>query len=356
MFSELDKLVEQKYLRKVFNEDKTLVLYNYTDKCTYDRYWNELTLNARGTVYDISTGDVIAKSFPKFFNFGELHTDKQKKYLEVKDFEVYEKFDGSLGIVYFYDGKWNVNTRGSFSSDQDIRGEAILETYNTSKLKVGWTYLVEIIYPENRIIVDYGKDEKLVLLSAYMRSGMEVSRKGLVSASLECKIPICGKLHFDSVDDLILNQHQLPATEEGYVLRTSEGYRMKFKSKEYLAIARIMSTVTPLSFWKIMKNGQIDLEFLEHLPEEFRDLADEIKNKLINVYNNVKSQVFMDFISIPNYVLLSRKELGLWLKSDRTYRHKAAMFSVYLNNGEAIDKYIMKTIRPVGNQEVTFLP
>jgi len=68
-FKQLDKLTEEGYLRKVISPCGKLCLYNYTDKTTYEKKWNKHTLNARGTVYEIETGKVIARAFPKFFNF-----------------------------------------------------------------------------------------------------------------------------------------------------------------------------------------------------------------------------------------------------------------------------------------------
>ena len=65
--------VEKGLIRQVISPCKRLILWNYTDHCTYERAWDEITLNARGTVYEIATGKVIARAFPKFFNFSELN-------------------------------------------------------------------------------------------------------------------------------------------------------------------------------------------------------------------------------------------------------------------------------------------
>ena len=53
MLKELDELVNKGYLRKFI--DGNLVGYNYTDKCTFEKYWDGFTLNHRGTVYNLST-------------------------------------------------------------------------------------------------------------------------------------------------------------------------------------------------------------------------------------------------------------------------------------------------------------
>src|SRR5579863_10134244 len=160
--SKFEDLVRHGYLRKVENED--LVLFGYTDQTTFERAWQtEYTRNARGIIFEKKTGRLVAKPFPKFFNLGEQE-ETQILNFPKEPYRVFEKADGSLGIVYYYKGQWNVATRGSLSSEQAIKAQEMLEKYNTGALNVAYTFLVEIIYPENKIIVNYGDDEKLVML------------------------------------------------------------------------------------------------------------------------------------------------------------------------------------------------
>ena len=66
-------------------------------------------------------------------------------------------------------------TRWSFTSEQAIRGMEILKRNYPVFDKVWmkeYAYLVEIIYPENRIVVDYGK-EKITLLSVVLNEGYD---------------------------------------------------------------------------------------------------------------------------------------------------------------------------------------
>jgi hypothetical protein len=82
--------------------------------------------------------------------------------------------DGSLGILFYYRGEWVVTTRGSFTSDQAIRAKKILdEKYNLDLFNWKHTYLFEIIYPENRIVVRYDYED-LIFISAFIKD-MELS-------------------------------------------------------------------------------------------------------------------------------------------------------------------------------------
>jgi len=151
-----------------------LSIYTYTRTAQYSRAWTTATLRCRGLIADDTTGDIVAWPFPKFFNVGEhaLGHDYAPP-LPDEPFRIYDKVDGSLGIVFYYGGRWHVASKGSFVSEQALWAQARLDRRTTGYLIPGNTYLVEIIYPENRIVVDYGDREDLVLLGAFNADGRE---------------------------------------------------------------------------------------------------------------------------------------------------------------------------------------
>lgn len=354
-FDELEKRVEKGYLRKVISPCGRLVLFNYTDKAVFDRAWDEYTLFSRGTVYEIETGNLVATPFEKFFNYGELDLDLQQKLLTETGFDVYEKADGSLGIIYFYDGEWRVNTRGSFTSDQAVKGKEILAKYDLSGIPRDITLLAEIIYPENRIIVDYGDQEKLVLLGAY-QEGTDLNAE-IYDLGRNLKMEVAKKMKFSTVDSLIEARENLPAQEEGFVVRFKDGLRVKFKGVEYLRIARILSRCSPLAFWETMKKGQVDKQVLQEIPEEFRDEQEKIVDKLEKVYSETVMEIYSTIKIVREATGVKdgekltnddRRNVGLFLKSNEV-QHSSVVFPFLLRNIDAVEKYVMKIIRPTGN-------
>ena len=354
-FEELEKRVEKGYLRKVVSPCGKLVLFNYTDKCIFDKAWDEYTLYSRGTVYEIETGNIVAHAFNKFFNYSEHTPEMQQKLLTETGFDVYEKADGSLGIIYFYDGEWRVNTRGSFTSDQAVKGKEILAKYDLSGIPRDVTLLAEIIYPENRIIVDYGDQEKLVLLGAY-QEGIDLNAE-IYDLGRKLKMEVAKRMKFSTVDSLIEAREKLPAQEEGFVVRFKDGLRVKFKGVEYLRIARILSRCSPLAFWETMKKGKVDKQVLQEIPEEFRDEQEKIVDALEFNYRKVAQEVVMMITKIREECGLEevevlepehRRTVGLYLK-DNKFEHSSVVFPFLLRNLEATERYFMKTIRPTGN-------
>jgi RNA ligase len=140
------------------------VIYNYTEACQYAGAWTRVTLACRGLIVDESTGRVLARPWPKFFNHNEPHAPALAADAPVV---VTDKADGSLGVLYRDGDEVAVATRGSFASEQALHATRVLrERYPDFVPPAGLTVLVEIIYPGNRIVLDYGGLDDLVLLGA----------------------------------------------------------------------------------------------------------------------------------------------------------------------------------------------
>jgi len=160
----LEKYIEEGKIEKNPHPTLPIAIYNYTRETQYNGDWDDITISMRGTVID-NDGYVIASAFEKFFNYEEV-----KGRLPVRSDYVYvqKKIDGSLGILFHYKGEWHLATRGSFTSEQAKRGMEILkEKYKffEHNFITHVTYIVEIIYPENKIVVDYNNEEKIMFLS-----------------------------------------------------------------------------------------------------------------------------------------------------------------------------------------------
>lgn len=127
----------------------------------------------RGITFDLETQDLVAFPFPKFFNFGD---SSENGSLPAEFSFATLKYDGHLGIIFFYKGQIMVKTRGDFCHNSSKIGQVIIDglaskyphwhelARNNSGL---WTILVEIIHPETQVIVDYHGLEKLIYIGAY---------------------------------------------------------------------------------------------------------------------------------------------------------------------------------------------
>jgi RNA ligase len=262
-----------------------LALYCYTNRCVYENAWTPVIEAARGLVIDHGTQRVVATPFPKFFNHGE-----RTAAMPDEPFEVFDKLDGSLGVVFFDDvtSTWRVATKGSFTSTQAQWATAHLDTLNTSSLTRGATYCFEIVYTANRIVVRYPW-EGLALLAVYGDDGCEWTRRDVVAEANGLGSRVVTSYLYASLDAMVLAARTFAADREGFVVRFASGYRIKVKGDEYLRVHRLVSRVTPLALWESMAEGD-DLDAIRReIPEEFYDDFDTIRAALTHRFVDVVS-------------------------------------------------------------------
>lgn len=337
-------------LRQVESPCGKLVLFNYTDKCTFERAWDDYTIQSRGIIFEKETGRQVAYPFKKFFNIGEngcALADPSEPY------HLLEKMDGSLGIIYHYNDKWDIATRGSFTSDQaNYAREHLLPKYDFSKLLTRVTLLTEIIYPENRIVVPYGDRNELVLLGA--NCSLQERRETIYSVpnlklfSGLTRIPLV-PFHELTIEDALKKCETIPRTEEGWVLWYPRlDYRIKIKGVEYLKIAKIMMHMSPLSLWEVMKAGKVPEEYLAQLPEEFRLDVDKIVASLEGGFARVFEEISKSLQALPS--LTDFREVGIFLKENKgIVPYPNAVFPMLRKQADVVEKIIMGEIRPDAN-------
>merc|ERR1712215_358136 len=162
--------------------------------------------------------------YPSFFNHYEI---KGFEYDDTQDYELYDKMDGRLAILFPYENIRIFCTRGSFMSEQAVKSEEILRSkYNKVKINKECTYCFEVIYPKNKIVVDYDELEDLFLISiTHTKTGKEVNIEDAGFKSVN-------KLETNGLSFSDLLQYDIP-NKEGYVLKLNN-FRVKIKFDNYI--------------------------------------------------------------------------------------------------------------------------
>lgn len=333
--SELEKRVEQKLITKQKHPEFPLWIYNYSQSCQFNKVWDDYTLMCRGLILD-EQGNVIARPFPKFFNLEELEGLGIK--LPDLPYEIQQKYDGSLGISYFWEGKMYLATRGSFTSDQSAIGTHILqEDYAKVPVSSKHTYLFEIIYPSNRIVVDYGDMTDLVLLAVCdTETGKEINVNNF-SFRLRETIP---NTALDKLKELA------KPNSEGFVIRFSDGFRVKLKFDEYVRLHRIMTGVNKRRVWDVLRSGDSLDEYLKGVPEEFENWINATKGELLGEYEHIEAfakNAFGELMKVTNSGEDERKQQALWIM-DNAKEFSGILFKML--DGADYSELIWKMIKP----------
>lgn len=256
---ELAAALDAGHVTRKAHPELPLSIYTYTRTCQYERIWNRVTMRCRGLVADDTTGEVVALPLPKFFNVGEHEAGQPyAPALPDEPFEVYDKVDGSLAVVFHYAGRWRVASKGSFISTQATWAQRRLDGKDTSALTPGVTYLAEILYPENRIVVDYGDRRDLVLLAAFAKDGTEIPLADAAPAwrpigsvvTVRPPVPLAELVALTASNTLPGGGTATGTDAEGFVLRFASGVRAKAKLSEYVRLHKVLTGVTERDIWR----------------------------------------------------------------------------------------------------------
>lgn len=343
----LEAEIEKGYVNK--RSHGPLTQYTYTQSCTYDAAWNIFTMSARGLIVDHER--IVATPFPKFFNLTEKKTE-----IPNLPFHCYEKVDGSLIIAFWYWDSWQTATKGSFHSDQAIWAKEFLNKNKPLHMLDTWnTYLFEAVYPENRIVVNYGKED-LILLGVYAYNGVELDFHSMVKyMARKANLTQAKTYSFQQLDHIVTLCENLPSNEEGYVIRFEDGTRVKIKGSEYCRLHRMISNITSLAIWELMLHHD-DLEFArKEIPEEFLTDFDKISSI---IYCNVHDTDLDVKWKAKEVEHLTDKEVGLMLDTF-TPKVRTLIFPFRKQKSLFVGKAretLYRMHRPTGNKLEGYVP
>jgi len=281
-------------------------------------------MNARGIIFNRATGEVVARPWKKFFNLSEVQEFSLFD-VEGAEFVATEKVDGSLGILFPYKDNWYVATKGSFISDQAVWATKwARDNINLNAVPKGYTALFEIIYPENRIIVNYGDREELVLLGLVdNRTGLDVSYEELKGTAEMLGVSLVPSFGSNNLKDIQKIAKELDPNKEGFVVTFDNGTKLKIKGDEYCRIHKLVAYMTPLAFWEAWdynedpKNPGIPLKYLEQLPEEFRAETDLLHQIIDELHWSFWSSAKKDYEEAEKHIDVNdRKSLFLYCRGN----------------------------------------
>jgi T4 RnlA family RNA ligase len=288
------------------------------------------TLHCRGLVLDADY-QPIARPLPKFFNLSE-----HQGTLPAGVPEIYEKLDGSLIILFYYQGQWEVASRGSFASDQAQMARVLLADRQAEldRLDRGYTYLFEIIYPSNRIVVDYGAAQRLVLLAVvHTQTGAELALAEVDWIDRARTYPVTTLPEWiKSIDE---TQSEL-ANQEGFILKWPNGFRLKYKLADYVRLHRIITRIQAKDIWECLSQNQSLEQFLNSVPDEFYNWVKDTKLDLETKYHAIEvecQQAFKD--------LGERRETAMYFQ---TQTYPGVLFLML--DGRDYSQVIWKLIKP----------
>ena len=382
--ADLKAEIEAGYVTRKQHPTLPLSLYVYGRTCQYENRWNAVTTRCRGLIADDTDGRIVAHCLPKFFNYSQHGAGYDFATPLPKDepFEIFAKEDGSLGIVFHYDGRWHVASKGSFVSEQARWAQAWLDDKPAAKcLLPGCTYLAEIVYPENRIVVNYGDERTLVLLTVYDADGAEVpsswyrgdwERLGGRTVRSWPALPLTELARLASENTNIDGSKATGTDAEGWVVRFASGVRAKYKIAEYLRLHKSLTGTNARDIWQYLGaqkfgstppkalgqalgcsageakqlagvySGALS-KLLENVPDEFDAWVRGVCADLESAAAGLTSRIEAEFENLAQL----RDDRRAFARAAQAVEDRSVRAALFLMlDGKPLDLHVWKAIRP----------
>jgi RNA ligase len=376
----LGDLIAEGWVKEQFHPTEPLAILNYTDKAqlaSANELWNhpyygESIRQCRGLIYRIDNGTVIATPWPKFFNHGqggaaEIALDEKVI--------VTDKVDGSLGILYRRpsDGYLAIATRGSFTSEQALHATQLFrEKYDGFTPDPGDTILFEIIYPENRIVLDYGSEDDLILLGAVDIEYGWISTPDDAARNNHWEGPRAKTFVYTTLAEALANMTRENA--EGYVVMSDSGFgsedrrMIKLKQEDYKALHAAIFGLNQRSVYNAImvglrgpdeQYGDTTLDrLLEALPDELHDWVKMQARQLKARVTEPAERIRKEYARISNAIdwpeegvdyyewkRQCKKTFAQFVKGDK---YAWAFFLLYDGRGDQIEMKLWQKLEPDG--------
>lgn len=309
-----DMLAKEYVYANEHPDDPGLKLLVYSRTVQTEGIWNPVTKAARGLIIrsekeDYSDAVILQRPYEKFFTLShhesgwslgdeENETSAEDAFATI-DFdapaEVYDKVDGSLGVLYMApDGIPALATKGSFESDVAIEYTKFLrenkELLNASKdlLKQNkdTTFAFELTGLNNRIVVEYDKQDIILLGGINKNSGESIAPESFKDIWTD---------NFTQTERMpaktLREALELPDREnrEGLVVTIhptsgSKEMKIKIKQDDYLNLHHIV-----MNFSKKRARNVIF-----ETPATYGELFKLAEDKDVTIFNNIKKEIVIE--------------------------------------------------------------
>ena len=339
-----------------------LFIYNYTQKAQYDlKIWDDTISHCRGLIVD-KNANVISRPFRKFWNLNTPNIPETlEENLPNSTPTITTKMDGSLGIYWYYDGHEGIATRGSFTSPQAqwatkwyhehrkiLHGDGF---GGTVEWPINSTPLFEIIYDENRIVVQYDFEGLVLLGIVDNEKGFEWDYKSVLDTGKFNNYRVVARRINVPVSEL---KNENVQNEEGYVLtyfkKDEPPLKVKVKMADYVRLHKILTGMNARSVWERMSSGE-GVDHFSSAPEHFKKWLfawrDYLTTKYNRIYGDANAALNFEIPRLRQPDERERRKVFAMYVQDQPEELRGVLFALYDEKDPA--PIIWKQIKPRGD-------
>lgn len=271
----------------------------------------KIVQQCRGIILDSDRDwQIISYPYNKFFNYGEI----QAVPIDWNSAKVYEKLDGSLMTLYFYDGEWQVQSSGTPDASGEVNGFgfSFAELFWRVWQELGYQlpqerdrcFMFELMTPYNRIVVKQ-RDHQIVLHGTRNIKSLLEDEPHLWADRYGWQLAPSYPL--TSWKEVIAAAECLdPMASEGYIICDANFNRVKVKSPQYVAISHLREGFSTRRMIEIILANEGE-EFLSYFPE-WTEIYQQIKERYQALISEIE-EVYQQHQSIE-----TQKDFALAIK------------------------------------------
>jgi predicted kinase len=260
-----------------------VVSFNFSRDVFNDKNWYDITLKARGLFVNVNTGEIVARSWNKFFNIGENdnHTmsalEKRMKF----PCRIYQKENGFLGLIGYnkeIDDLF-ICTKSTNEGEFVEYFKEVLVGYDLEKIKGicrdnNVTLSFEVIHPKDPHIIRYNGMAVYLLNVVYNEFDYKaVPQKRWTELGLDIFPQKKFVTSFTTFEDFKnwygdIHQNYSYALDgkyvEGFVVECNDNFMFKIKTTYYKTWKCLRGALETLKNGRVYRDGGL------FLPEEIR--------------------------------------------------------------------------------------
>lgn len=276
-----------------------LLILNY-DQIESKRKIHPIVRECRGLVLNTKDWSLVARSFPRFFNWGEVQ--EEIKNFDFSNFITQSKEDGSLVLIYQFKGKWHTNTRGSFGSlqmqNQNFSWqEGICKALNVNnindlhpKLDQSLCYVCEFVSPWNKIVRNYDSPRMYLLTAFNGKNEIHHNDVDKITHDIFLRPTKYSFTKIEEIQDFLKLQASNDPTFEGVVICDHNNQRFKIKSSTYIGFHKIRGNgnniFNPKNLLPFILTGEKE-ELLTYF-SEVKETFEKIECQVQVFYNQIE--------------------------------------------------------------------
>lgn len=255
----------------------------------------------RGIILDKANNwKVVNYTYPKFYNVEESKAAP----IDWSNARVFEKLDGSIIQMYWYDNQWHFATSGTPDADCSAHSnlikfiELVQQAWNHNGYILpgeewkDYCFAFELITKWNRIVVQHDAEPKLILHGVRRKTDLKEFPPEHVE---HLGFKIVGTHQLNSKEEALAHVAKLNGLEsEGLVICDANFNRIKVKAPHYVTLHHMRGEYfNDKRALEIILHGEVDevTTYFPEFKEEIKivsDKLDDICKQTREAYNKIK--------------------------------------------------------------------